>query len=196
MFLSKCLPSHSGERDASLVSQENDSVHSEAALMALAHSVYLGEDGVLQRVVHREGLLPFSAQMLIGTNRPSCACCAAFARHLSSPVKPTPRTRGDESSGASYILPATHSTVSPWSSPPFGAPLGVLEEIQRDLCSALRVVANTHDSGLLTARYRALAEGPREPPRPQLWESEESDDKFGVAVALHKMGRMGFDDEL
>lgn len=28
--------------------------------MALAHSVYLGEDGVLQRVVHREGLLPVS----------------------------------------------------------------------------------------------------------------------------------------
>ncbi len=91
--------------------------------------------------------------------------------------------RGDESSGASYVLPGTHSTVSPWSGPPFGAPVGVLEQILRDLCSALRVVADTHDSGLLTARYRALAEGPREPPRPQRWESEESDDKFGVAVA-------------
>lgn len=59
-FLSKCLPNDSGVRDASLASQENGSVHPEAALMALAHSVYLGEDGVLQRVVHREGLLPVS----------------------------------------------------------------------------------------------------------------------------------------
>ncbi len=64
MFLSRSLLNDSGKMDASWAFQENGSVHPEAALMALAHSVYLGEDGVLQHIARREGLLPVSRNSL------------------------------------------------------------------------------------------------------------------------------------
>lgn len=38
--------------------------------MALAHSIYLGEDGALQRVVNREGLLPVSHNL----SHQACVC--------------------------------------------------------------------------------------------------------------------------
>ncbi|KAI0672372.1 hypothetical protein C8Q78DRAFT_1026627 [Trametes maxima] len=153
VLLTTALLDGKGEVDLCAI-REHASVHPEAALMALAHSAHLNYDAEPCRLARSESvfLSEPETELLIGTNRPCCTCCAHLATSLAA-----------LESGATYTLPGTHSTVSPWISPPLNVPVSSLEDLRRELLAMLHVVACKHDSGLLSTRYRSITDEPAEP---------------------------------
>ncbi|KAI0643800.1 hypothetical protein C8Q79DRAFT_976894 [Trametes meyenii] len=151
VLLTTTLLNGKGEVDLHSI-REHASVHPEAALMALAHSAHLNHDAEPCRFAQAESLFLSEpeTELLIGTNRPCCTCCAHLATSLAT-------------EGASYTLPGTHSTVSPWIAPPIDVPVASLEDLRRELLSMLHVVACKHDPGLLSTRYRSITDEPAEP---------------------------------
>ncbi|KAI0779246.1 hypothetical protein C8Q74DRAFT_1367161 [Fomes fomentarius] len=100
------------------------SIHAEAALMGAVFSHITGA--------------PNASTIRIGVSKKCCFCCRLLGEKLNNWRKSNAKGSDgtDDTVYPEFILPGSHSTVSPWLPPP-GVPLEVLKNIRVELLKRL-----------------------------------------------------------